>query len=244
MTQHGFFVYVIESPSAPDLYHHRSEADLLRQAINLDLTTCVTRCAISRDAFNAALHVGLFEEMQAFPNLVPILHVSAHGNSEGIRLSNGNTIGWEELRLLLQPINAALQGCLIVCMSCCEGYSGTRMAMFTDDQPLPFYAIIGASGSPTWSDTAVAYATFYHLLAKGHFVDRCVAAMRISSGVSTFFLSRADQEKQSFIDFVQNQNAQRLQTTLDTFRQNQQQSPPDQIAKLRKLEHTTTGCYK
>ncbi|MCH7990727.1 MAG: hypothetical protein IID46_16425 [Planctomycetes bacterium] len=241
MAQPGFFVYVIESPSAQDLYHPRSEADLLRQAINLDHTPCVTRCAISRDAFNAALIIGLVEEKQKFPNLLPILHISAHGNSEGIGLSNGDSIGWDELRLLLQPINAALQGYLLVCMSCCEGYAGSRMAMFTDNQPLPFYALIGNSGSPTWSDTAVAYATFYHLLARGYSVDQCVINMRISSGEDTFFLSLAAQEKQDYIAFVQNQNAQRHQTLLDALRQNQQQTLPDQMAKLRKLEPAPTG---
>lgn len=239
MSQNGFFVYVIESPSAPDLYHQRSEADLLRQAINLDLIPCVTRCAINGDAFLASLHFGLAEEMEAFPQLLPIIHISAHGNAEGIALSNGEVISWEHLKQLLQPINAALQGFLLVCMSSCEGYAGTRMAMFTDNQAMPFFALVGCSGKPTWSDTAVAYATFYHLLAKGHNVDQSVAAMRTASGNEGFFLSRGEQVKKDYIEFVNKQNTARLRDMLAALRRSQQQQPSGQLEKLARLESPT-----
>jgi hypothetical protein len=56
------------------------------------------------------------------------------------------------------------------------------MAMFIEDAGYPFYAIVANSGKPLWSDTAVAYSTFYHLLSKGEFIVNAVAAMRIASG--------------------------------------------------------------
>src|SRR5258705_8448442 len=82
-----FFVYVVESPSAPDIYHGRSEGGLVVNALGLDAIPCVSRTAINREAFVAALRIGLTEAMKEFPGRYPILHLSAHGSNEGIQLS-------------------------------------------------------------------------------------------------------------------------------------------------------------
>src|SRR4051812_4378573 len=102
-----FFVYVVESPSALDIYHGRGEGELLARAVELNLTPAVSRIAISREAFEAALGVGLTEEMQAHAGLLPIVHLSAHGDENGIQLSTGEVITWNELREYLRPINKA-----------------------------------------------------------------------------------------------------------------------------------------
>ena len=150
-----FFVFVIESPSAPDLYHRRSEGDLVRQAVELNNLVCVVKTAISLQAFEACLKIGLVDAMKAHPDSIPLLHISAHGDGEGIQLSDGFCISWRDLREHLRPVNKALGGSLIVCMSSCKGYAGTRMAMFPSDPELPYFALIGCGGEPTWSETAV-----------------------------------------------------------------------------------------
>lgn len=197
-----FFVFVIESPSPQDLYHERSEGGLLRQAINLDEIPCASRVAINREAFIAAVKVGLREEMAANPGLVPILHISAHGYSDGIQLSCGEVLDWQALRGLLAPVNKALEGALFVCMSTCEGYSGSRMAMFLDDPADPFFAIVGNGGETTWPETAVGFATFYHLIATGHYVQEAVEAMQVASGNNQFFVTKADEARRGFLDFI------------------------------------------
>src|SRR5215475_948208 len=87
-----FFVFVIESPSAVDLYHRRGEGGIIHQAVTLSNTPCVVRTAISLQAFEACLKIGLSEAMQIYPGRLPLLHISAHGDKEGIQLSNGDTI--------------------------------------------------------------------------------------------------------------------------------------------------------
>jgi len=119
-----FFVYIVESPSAHDLYHKRSESDLLRNVLELSGIKSASRLVISAPAFYAALVIGVTEVMRDHPLHMPILHLSAHGDRNGIQLSNGDLIDWASLGGLLQPINRALGGALIVAMSCCEGYSG------------------------------------------------------------------------------------------------------------------------
>lgn len=200
--KYEFFVYIIESPSAPDLYHGRSEGSLVAQTIRLDLIPCVTRMAINNEAFVAALRIGLPEAMKQCPGRYPILHLSAHGGREGIQLSSGEIVTWADLRGLLIPINESLQGALLLCMSACEGYGACQMAMEVGEAPHPYFAMIGNFGTPLWSDTAVSYLSFYHLLAKGRTIPEAVEAMKIASGDSNWIVQTADQIKQNYVEFV------------------------------------------
>lgn len=229
----GFFVYVIESPSAVDLYHRRGEGDVLLQALPLSGITCVSRCAITREAFTAALQIGLKDEMARFPQWFPILHISSHGNGDGIQLSSTELLTWQELSDLLTPINAALKNTLIVAMSCCEGYSGTRMAMRTDEAPLPFFALVGSSQKPTWSDTAIAFLVFYHRLIKGAHVTEAVQAMNTATGCDHFHIDWAENSKKGYIEFLANYDPAESQRQL-TDSANVQQ--PSELAKLTRLE--------
>ena len=197
-----FFVFVIESPSAADLYHRRSEGDIIRQAVELNGISCMVKTAISVEAFDACLKVGLSEAMGAWPGYLPLLHVSAHGNRDGIQLSNGYIMPWEELKEHLRPINKALGGSLIVCMSSCEGYSGVRMAMNANDKDLPYYALVGCGSQPTWAETAVAYATFYHQLHRGEHINAAVSAMGTASGNEMFWVEHAENSRKSFIEYL------------------------------------------
>ena len=150
-----FFVFVIESPSAVDLYHRRSEGEIVRQAVELNGIKCIVKTAISPLAFNACLKVGLSEAMGQMPGFIPLLHISAHGNSQGIQLSDGYIMSWAELKDHLRPANQVLGGSLVVCMSSCEGYSGIRMAMHLEESDLPYFALVGCGAQPTWGETAV-----------------------------------------------------------------------------------------
>ncbi|ODU93524.1 MAG: hypothetical protein BGP23_03280 [Lysobacterales bacterium 66-474] len=234
-----FFVYIVESPSANDLYQGRTEADLLRKAIGLNQIKCASRTAISLEAFVKAIRVGLQEEMSANPGMVPILHVSAHGFSEGIQLSNGEIINWTGFRELLKPINQALGGTLFVCMSTCEGYSGSRMAMVLDDPDYPFFAIVGNSGKPTWSEAAVAFACFYHLVANGHYIVDAVPAMRVASGNDEFFVTTAEEAKQGYLDFVAKRQLD-TQAAVSELQEDAKREPPNELAKrLRTPAHVS-----
>jgi hypothetical protein len=86
-----FFVYIIESPSAADLYHRRYEGEMLERSLRLNEVVCESHLAISRDAFEAALEIGLPEAMKKSPDLIPIVHVSAHGDGEGLVLSDNSS---------------------------------------------------------------------------------------------------------------------------------------------------------
>ncbi|HYL89978.1 MAG TPA: hypothetical protein VEU32_14580, partial [Burkholderiales bacterium] len=100
------------------------------------------------------------------------------------------------------PINQAVGGCLLVCMSTCEGYAGTCMAMEPNGEH-PFFALVGNSGKPTWGDTATAFLSFYHLFAKGHYLADAVSGMRVASGDEAFFLRTAEDAKRGYIEYLE-----------------------------------------
>lgn len=210
-----FFVYIVESPSAADLYHRRGEGQIVQQAVQLNLIQCIHRLAINLDAFSAALAIGLTEAMSAMPGAVPILHISAHGFSDGIQLSSGEVITWLNLKDMLAPINKSLNNSLIVCMSTCEGYSGSQMAMLSEPENFPFFALVGNGSKPTWPETAVAFSTFYHLLANNHYVQDAVTAMCVASGNDKFYLTTAEQSKQQYLEFVAKMDAGKAKENLE-----------------------------
>lgn len=194
----GFSVYIVESPSPLDLYHKRFEGELLMKALKLAKIPSEHKLAVNSEAFNMSFTVGLSAYLLQPNALLPLLHISAHGGKEGIRLTSGEEINWHELRDIIMPINERLKGGLILCMSSCQGIQACRMVMM--EGRLPFLAIIGHSGEPSWSDTAVAYATFYHLLAEGYCVPEAVKAMRTASGKPGFQQIKATEVRNTIRD--------------------------------------------
>lgn len=226
-----FFVYIIESPSEVDLYHDRSEGALIKRVLSLRGIPCVTRVAISSTAFDAALRIGLVEEMQAMPRLLPIIHLSAHGSQEGIQLSNGEIITWTNLRNLLLPINRALHNWLLLCMSSCKGFAACKMAMLVSASEHPFCSMVGNLGTPEWADTAVAYTAFYHLFAKDYRIDEAVLAMRGASGDNGWDFTTAAQAQADFLEQLYRINAERARQQLQELLSKQPVS-----ASAKKLE--------
>jgi hypothetical protein len=211
-----FFVFVIESPSAADLYDRRSEGEIVRQAVELNGLCCVVKTAISLAAFDACLKVSLSRAMETLPSHIPLLHISAHGNGDGIQLSDGKFMSWIELKERLRPVNRALGGSLVVCMSSCQGYAGIRMAMHVDEVDLPYLALVGCNSMPSWGETAVAYATLYHQLWRGETIGDAVSAMRIASGNHDFYVEHAEQSRQAYVSYLKNINAAEAQQNLES----------------------------
>ena len=193
----------MESPNPSDVYTGRYEGDILRQAAALNDIPCVLRIAIDHEKFIHALTDGIKEDItNMYPKHLPILHISAHGKEDGIELSCGQFIKWDALKKLVAPLNNMLKGALLLCISTCKGGNACQMAMVPYPGDLPFFAVVGNMSSPSWSVTAIAYATFYHHLAKGESVAGAVNAMKIASKNDKFLIIKAAEAKQSFLDKI------------------------------------------
>ena len=156
---------------------------------------------VDLETFKASLTVGLYEYLKQKDALVPILHISSHGSIEGIQLTNKEVLRWDKLRDLIIPLNRALRGTLILCISSCEGINACRM-VFSEGE-IPFHGIVAHNGLPTWSDTAIAFTSFYHLLAKGYYIEEAVEAMKVASGDNGFETIPGRFARQIYIEAIQ-----------------------------------------
>ncbi|MGO9567897.1 MAG: hypothetical protein ACLP5H_10180 [Desulfomonilaceae bacterium] len=180
------FVYIIESPADSDLLNGRTEGRLLCEALRLaDIPHRYSLVTTPR-TFEESLGTR-FNQAVSDLNQLPTLHLSMHGNNEGVALTNGQFLTWANLRKSLAPLTDAMQGLLLICMSSCFSSSGCRMAMH-EEKDHPFWALVGNTDSVSWPDAAVAYITFYHLLFKDVPVEQCVERMSIASGDYNFRL--------------------------------------------------------
>jgi len=164
------FVHIIESPSANDLLEGRTEGRVLNEILNLANIPHCYNLATTKETFNTALVTRLNEESKKFQKY-PILHLSMHGNQNGISLTDNTFLQWTDLQAMLRPLNNFLKGELLICMSSCFSSSGCWMAM-NEDKDETFWALVGNSSSVSWDDAAVAYVTFYHLLFKNPSVEK------------------------------------------------------------------------
>ena len=178
------FVYVIESPSDADLLDGRTEGRSLCEALRLAEIPRWYSLVTTSKTFEESIG-GRLSEALSQRRLPPIIHLSMHGNNDGIGLTNGDFISWEDLRKLLAPLTNAMNGGLLICMSSCFGSAGCRMAMH-EDSDQPFWALVGNKASAVWADAGVAYITFYHLFFKNFPVEECVNRMRLASGDPNF----------------------------------------------------------
>lgn len=105
--------------------------------------------------------------------------------------------------------------------------------MFTEDASLPFFALVGSPQSPTWADTAVGFATFYHLVAKGARITDAVTAMRAASGLDEWWVTTAAEQREGFLSFVTRSDVGDAQRELA---EDATTVAPDDLAKMTALE--------
>lgn len=202
------FVYIIESPSSRDLLDGRTEGRALSEALGLAEIPHYYSLASSKAMLLESLGSRLNQAWQSMA-CMPILHLSMHGNSEGISLTDGDQLSWHDLRQALLPLMRRLQGGLLVCMSSCFGSAGCRMAMYSDSEP-HFWALVGNAASATWADAAIAYISFYHLFFKGHPLNDCVDSMKIASGDHNFCWFSGQETRAGWDAFMRQRTTQLL----------------------------------
>lgn len=185
------FVYIIESPSNRDLLDERTEGRVLREALKLANIDSRYSLATNLEMFKEALYHHLTKAWYKLQK-PPIIHLSMHGDKNGIQLTSKEDLTWHELNQLLLPLKQYINGGFLICMSSCEGFYGFNIDMNHYDETVLF-ALVGNKEIVDYHDAAVAYITFYHLFFKEHLsenseeiIKKCVQAMNFASGNSNF----------------------------------------------------------
>lgn len=159
-------VHIIESPSPDDFLDDRREGEALNAAlvhaqIGARLHTVVDAACFAKAIGRALAH----HKSQHGGDNIPIVHLSMHGNEDGVALTNGNRLDWLTLGSMLRLANETVGGVLLVAMSTCQGFNGIEMAR-VGEGVLPFLALVGPSDNIAWSDTVAAFVAFYHHLVR------------------------------------------------------------------------------
>lgn len=174
-------VSVLESPSPDDLLLERQEGLALQAALHQARVPCRYYLATNKATFAHAL--GFIAQQRHQDEQQIALHISCHGNTEGIALTSGEFKKWPELRNeLVEFARQALAyyedanlSSVILCMSSCSGLSASEMATATER---PFMSLVAPKQPVSWSDCIVAFLTFYNLfLIKGRTIGDAVSAM-------------------------------------------------------------------
>lgn len=193
-------VYIIESPSPVDLFEGRNEGGALSKALKLSgcKTSCwlVTNDETLKKAFHSiASDFGIDHPTGQMKSLY--LHISAHGNDEGLCLTNGSFISWKNLSSLLKILSELIGSehaednirvsRIILCLSSCSGLSSKNM--YEANALSSIQAIVGPNKEVAWPDALTAFTTFYHLVnLKDLSVPVAVEKMNCAAGLDGVFV--------------------------------------------------------
>lgn len=212
-TSSNFLVYVLESPSPDDFYQNRKEGEALSSVLNLCGIDSKYRLCVRFDMFVDAIVSGVPGCLSEYPSIPMVLHISAHGDENGIQLTDGTIVNWATLRHLFVYANKIYSQTLIVCMSTCKGYSACRTSMVADlNAEIPYYALIGCAEDIAWSKTVIGYSTLYHNLNIKTEISNAVTVMNFAAGTLAnkdyFFLSFGVNEHKGFVEYCATQISQ------------------------------------
>lgn len=91
--------------------------------------------------------------------LFPILHIEAHGYHDGLQLTSGEIISWDECMPSLRKINIVIENTLIIMLAACKG--GTLGFRPSTSDRAPFRAVIGSLRDISPVDLLTAFEAFY-----------------------------------------------------------------------------------
>ena len=122
----------------------------------------------------------------------PIIHISAHGDLCGIKLTEQHMtqeiVSWQMLSNYLAAVNRAMNNGLGICLaSCCGGYGRTMAEVILPEQ-IPMFWILGTLQPLDYCDAALAFAVFYRGFQRGVPEEQLIAAMNAASGTNGFRL--------------------------------------------------------
>ena len=193
-------IYIIESPSAEDLRNNHKEGDALYHALKLSDMDVSYQLAINEESFRSALNfvVEDFFDKKGKLTAMPYIHISAHGDEDGIELSDESYFDWCDFEKCLTDINKKIGNVMLgsnfpdtvsritLCFSTCKGYNSFKI--HSETTICPFQATIGPTDDIDWADSLTAFIAFYHQTNyKDHPTVKAVDIMNVSAGLDNVF---------------------------------------------------------
>jgi hypothetical protein len=187
-------VYIIESPSQQDVQEKRKEGLALNQALDLADVPNLLFNVKDKQALQRVFEVAVLDVQHTKDRIGSInFHFSMHGSSKGIRLTSDEFLTWRELYDLIKAFNDKIgyaeahwapgrkYSFANLHFSVCQGYEAVEMAQYGEESP--FTTLLGPTRDVEWSDSLVAFVTYYHLtIHKQYGFKEAVRVMNYASG--------------------------------------------------------------
>src|SRR5438445_1501521 len=165
-------VSIIESKEPTE--HHNGE-EIQRRFQRLAYGSKLP-CSYSKASTVAELLEAIKDEIQFTASLgAPILHVEAHGTTQGIETADGGVALWQDLKGPLERLNKVAKGNLVVLVGACHGaHLGSSIA---GEGAIPFAAYVALSDEVRSVALLNAWERFYDaVVATGDFNKAILAA--------------------------------------------------------------------
>jgi len=207
-------IALIESSNPMDAFVGRSESSSLAVSAKLIGHEALSFEVHSRSDFQKVceyLATADGDQCNDEPDAPMVIHISAHGNSQGIAFGPG-IVKWKELAADLLPIfqNRHYRGKAIISLSSCSSGDQiihTELRKLLKDEPerSPLYIFSVPGKTIAWNDALVGWTVLYHKLASINFEKKPVliqVAKEIHAllGVS-FWYTRYDVKKKEYVRY-------------------------------------------
>ncbi|HYD64598.1 hypothetical protein [Azospirillum sp.] len=147
-------VFIAESNAPGDFYEGRLDGFAANEVLKVRRLRTAYRAVLDIEHLERAI-----EDAADFG--ADILHLSCHGDHEGIQLSDTTCVDWPELAALLRPFASADR--MIVLSACKGGHVDFTKALLKSGSNVR--AVFGALGDPSFSASCIAWSILYNELA-------------------------------------------------------------------------------
>lgn len=166
-------IFLIESPSSDDLYVSRNEGDALARTLYLADINVHYYLATNEETFDRAIDDIVIRINSSKRDRAdwPFIHISAHGLEDGLELTDGSVLYWEQLTRRMFYAHE-LVGCvalppqlpqdlprLNLSLSSCSAFVNYKKNI---EKPYPFQMMLGPTTDVGWCQSLIGYTTFFY----------------------------------------------------------------------------------
>lgn len=210
-------IFILESPNPLDILKGTAEGPGLKELCRLIGHKSEVFSLLSKSDLDKIIQfISSIEEKSEDKRNKPsrdlCIHISAHGNEDGLQIG-GDDVKWRELLESIQPIlkkSFDYSGKRILVLSAClaekQGITKYLMENIKNNIKLiPPKYIFTTSGEIPWASAAVGWAIFYHLLPNADFDDRKTVRNILNKikqiNVGTICYFRWDDSKKKYFSY-------------------------------------------
>lgn len=194
-------VHIFESPSIHDREEDRKEGYSLGEMLRISNINYYYYDIHDINSFSKSFELLITRTKKTQSELGAVtLHISMHGNKDGLGLTSGEFLTWEafseELKKfrthlgqikIEEPVNIKIAP-IILHFSSCEGFNGHKIDEYADEDETLYLHVLGPTIQVSWNDSLIAYTTLYHnLLSHNVLANDAVVKMNAAANLKDVF---------------------------------------------------------